>query len=290
MSILTSKQSAFKALSSFEERIEFWDTNIPMPYIEFLQKFNETPEYQPFDVIDRWGDDRSDWHKINQWIIDNYVPLSDDPALQFLNLADLKINLDGKLAKADNKLEVLYKELKEIESSFRRVGLPGTSNFTVMMNFKFNCDFDAYNDFLNYQILPDYSSIRPGLHIIKKENGKIFAEYKNHLASLIKKLNIGKTEKASEIAENVLTNRQVALLFHYSGILDNIKLDDTTKKANLFSALLNRSYKSLYDNFRTVNQDKRKEDLEKVLNFMEENKLQSITKKLKLDLKKVSEK
>jgi hypothetical protein len=266
---LKSKLKLFKKTKSLNEKLRFWTENLGMSFLEYLEKFNDLEDYREFEVRDR--NDKSSWEELNNYIIKNYS-FSGDRI--YLNLKNLLKKINNELRTTRNKEEIINKELKKIDDSLKHYS-PSSSGI-------YNVELEAYQNYFNYQISPDYSSIPPGLHILRHANGKTLAEYKTNLLDLKNTL---LKARYKVIIDEKLTINQIGLLLKYSGALEGMEMY-TSEKARLFSNLLNIDYKNLYDCFRELDSKKRnrQSELKEVLKFAEANKLKSVMEKLKKEI------
>lgn len=95
------------------------------------------------------------------------------------------------------------------------------------------------------------------------------------------------TKKNSD--KETTTNQQLLILY-YLGIIDFVKFDENTKRAKLFSTLLNRNYKNVYDGLSNINgrvkgsEYKTKTNLLAILPLFEQIGLPEALDKIKADI------
>jgi hypothetical protein len=264
---LADLKNSFDTLTTFKKKLLFWQKNIPIPYVKFLKDFNELQQYHPFQI----EVEKEEWSEFNQALL-GLFKLSPFTKGEFLNLDDLKATYKEELKIKTNKLRHTQLALKELEESFINVGhLKPFLGGKVMMNRKFNAEFKSYNDYKEYKLLPDWGEYYPGLRLINIENGLTLGKYQSFLSAQLKKSISATTDNETD----TLSVKQIALILHYTGLLENLKVTGTVK-ANILAKLLDRGNKGLYDAIREVNQRQKKEDLQKVIEFFKETKAISL--------------
>lgn len=282
---LLKKIRAFNKLNTVSEKLNFWKKSLNSPYIFFLntEKFNEYKIFSAFKIIAQ----EKEWAELNKWIIENYSNKKDDPLSNSLLLdlksiwKEFKINLKQEI----QKRKFIIDEIKKINDSFREIDFIGT--YQNLSDRKFSNEFNAfhssYSDYLTYQETPDYSKFPPDLQILSLENGKILAEYVLLLQNELKKNPAAQIEE-----ENPLTIKQIALILYYTELFENPS-SDTSTKAKVLSPLLNFNYKGIYDAIREApgNGRKNREDIERVIIFLNNMNLKKFTRQAVLDLKKL---
>jgi len=278
----------FKSLNTIKKKLEFWENKLGMNYLTFLADFNNQDTLHDFQIIDSFDKStniKPHWEELNLWILKNFENNNPKTNNYYLNISFLKKQFNEDLRATKNKAEAILKEIRTIDESFRIMHSPfnrTSLSSGVMWNFTYNADHKAYTDFLNYGLSPDYSELFPGLHIIRYANGKILAEYRAYINSLLKKYPVN----SNNINEDVpLTSKQIALLIYYTGLLDSE--NDNITYAKVFSGLLSINYKNLYDDIRERFNWRDAKNLQAVLIFMEKNKLKPSAEFLS-DLKKAS--
>ena len=125
----------------------------------------------------------------------------------------------------------------------------------------------------------------------------LFGRLKPHQAfeveRMIKKFMNEKTPNKKKSGEETTTKQQL-LILHYLGILDFIKISETTKKAKLLSVLLNRDKQNIREALTYI--DSRKiedsgiktvENLNAILPLFEEIGLIEALNQIKTDLEKL---
>ena len=282
---LKSKHNQFKKLNSLTEKLSFWEKDLGINYIDYLENFEQLQDYNQFQILDSSDKNHKDkplWSELNQWILDNYTT---DKSQKYLSLNSLKKTITDRLKTTHTKLEIINRELKKINDSFMHINSNFSGGFalgSMRLNVEYNADFVSYHDYLDYNISPDYSSFIPGVQLIRYANGKTLAQYKIYLISLQKKYS---TKSVTDNEGKALSSKQIGLLINYAGLISPSK--DITTYARVFSGLLNISYKNLYDDIREFRVGQDKENLESVLSFMKENNIKP-GKQLTDDLKTVS--
>lgn len=250
---------------------------MPISYVKFLKDFNELPEYHPFQI----EVEKDELSEFNQELL-NLFKSSPFTKEEFVNLDKLKAKYKEELKLKTNKLRHTQLALKELEESFINVGhLKPFLGGKVMMNRKFNAEFKSYSDYKEYKLLPDWGEYYPSLRLINIENGLTLGKYQSFLSAQLKKSISATTENETD----TLSVKQIALILHYTGLLDNLKVSGTVK-ANILAKLFDRGNKGLYDAIREVNQRQKKEDLQKVIEFFKETKAISLIPPVEKDLSK----
>jgi len=289
-------------LKSLTEKLEFWNTKLPVNYIiymEALKDFSDLDWFK-FDVT------QSDFKKMNIWILDNYLKLSDNPQKnkQFLNAESLIKDFNEKNNSKEDSNYLVKEEIRRIDRSFvtrttRGGGLLGGIALSSKMNLTYNASFESYSDYLEYDIFPDYKYIHPHVgNTLSHENGLTLAKYKKYLLSL---LNLNVKEKPVPEKEEQSDKYNVRIqhqILHFLGTLEKVnKISTVEKKGAFLSALLNRNPQRARKPFSSksilYSKDKAearniKRDLEKVHDLFEKAGFKTELKEVASAIKKIN--
>lgn len=281
----------FSSFKTIKQKLDFWNSGkLALNYIQFEEADLETKKiFKPFIIEFK----TEDFEEMNIWIIDNYFKYSSHPTKhnRLLQYKDLQEDFESRFSevKEDAKEQFITRELKNIKASFEQKYTIITGKFEFeIVNHKFNADYEAFNDYLEFrELCPDYSSIPPSVYYtLQKENGVTLARYYNYLHQKLDEYLFGvsdddfeelammadeKDDKEVNEKSNVRTQLQI---LHFLGVFDKIKNTGTVEQKGAFlSVLLNRnpqrarkpfSTKSiLYDNDKAEAKNIRR-DLEKV--------------------------
>jgi hypothetical protein len=277
---LEQKLSKFKKLKTVENKISFWDQELGINYLSYLERADQLLELYAFQI---GGTDKENL-ELSNWIFKNFPSLkSSNNNSILLNIKNLKKLLTQTLKCTKNKEYFLKKEIIKIENSFKLYAAPPEFNgIAFKINSIYNADYETYENIIKYNLEPNYSANIPDINIISVRNGLILARYLQYLQEQIRKL---KHKNDSKIK---LTVPEIALFLHYTGVSKALSDHSYSNVdiSKIFSSLLDIHDKRLCDYIKIprMKRSLRKDNFEKVLEFMESKKLEKFTKCLKQDL------
>lgn len=273
----TDLKKQFDRLPTFEKKYLFWEKTLKQNYLDFLVNFNDRADLHKYEI----EVEKEEWKFYNEFLLDKFKK-STYLGTRLLSFEKMKTKFNQELKTKSNKPQFISLCLKDIADSFFDFGgTLGKYRGRVLVNIKYQANWDSYKNMYEYNLEPDWSQYRPGLNILNIENGKTLAKY--HL--YLEKIRDSKSKGVNENDEQELTIKQFALVLHYSGVLKALNYD-VTLKANLFAPLFKRNKKEIYDAFREVHLKQNKKDLQRVLDFFKENNIKKVIPAVEKDLNK----
>lgn len=234
-----TKVKVLKKLHSIDtavKRIEYWYEN----GLRWLELSDSTSiaglELEPF----KFEIPPAEYAEVNQWIIDNFLPLAwgtkEEKLRRFLDFDELRAAFERDYKKRGDK-RLIQEELKRINKSFEvRTGgflRQRITSVTHYENMLFYADYNAFENSKEYDDQPDYSSLFPSVgNVLMARNGYILGQFHNYLkARLTQPVEV-------ELKEGDMP--QKLLLLHYLGLLDVLrqKLPSQNKQAKILQAIL----------------------------------------------------
>ena len=262
----------FNSKKTVSEKLLFWQKELKISYMEYLYNHDNYKNLRKFKI----GKEPAEWKEINEWIVNNYCAYLEEKNLKnnLLNIKALTSEFNKKSNLKKDKSTLINSELAEIDNSLKDI-------FS-----KFNADYRCFENYYKYQIEPDYSNIEPHIiTIISMANGRTLAEYKLYLKNLRRKY-VKPAENEHKFKSLNLT--QIALLLKHSGLLESMKGAKLKERARFISSMLNIGEKGIYDEIRCVDlpKNKSKHNFEKIINYLQQNKIKYPLKVLQEELKK----
>ncbi|HYC40815.1 MAG TPA: hypothetical protein VEB63_10020 [Chitinophagaceae bacterium] len=289
----------WEKLKSIEEKLDFWTNKLPINYVVFSEENKE--EYRVLDWF-TFKVGQRDYKKLNHWYINKYLELSQDPDKQkkLLVFDDMISAFKKKYESADNKDEMVRKELMRIDFSFEDRGIKTRGAFSgfgkvYRSNWEFNANYESYITYLNYDVAPDYSQVPPFLfNVLQIENGYTLARYRKYIGTLRKEEDESGISEQEDKADRYNVRVQLQILY-FLGVLQDLDKGTVQEKGVFFGALLNRhpqrarkpfSAKSLIYHDKAPEAKNIKRDLLKVKQLFEDFDLE--TSEIEKAIKKIN--
>lgn len=287
----------FHSLASVSEKLAFWTKKLPINFIQYWELGTEQSdlftELRDFDISDQ-----QESEVFAKWVLKNYYDLSKSHRKYELLLSYdlLTSNFQKKLDDEVNKLDFIRNELRDLSGSFKQ-SYSKTNRFGgghQINNYKYNADFVAFEAYKDFQLAPNYKTVIPSLFtILRTENGFTLGRYWEYLKGLEKDY-----QSSSEVKEATLD--QKLLLLHYLDALPKIRKSENATKTSLFlekllgnnAERIRQRFSSINDLFTPSEKAKRKklrEELELVEEMFKELGSETIAKKVRIDIKKLSQ-
>jgi hypothetical protein len=295
----TALINEFTRLVTLKEKLSFWTNKLPVNYIQYSQL-----DYEGTDLLNellpfRFEISVDERVEFSKWVINSYHDLSGSSKKyeELLVIELLQRSFQNRLDNEVDKLSFIRKELLDIKSSFKRAvsALPAKfmSYGSPYYNFKYDADFETFEAFKEFHVVPDYMTVFPLVsNILNIENGYTLGRYWKYLVELeVAALNQGQLPQA--------TLDEKILILHYLGAFDKIqKSDNATKKGIFLEKLIGNDAERIRQRFSSINdlfspkevvkRRKLREELEQVKNMFKELGLENIVKTIQADIRKLS--
>ena len=276
--VIKELENEFNQLNSIEEKFLFWSEKLGTPFYKsstcaFIVNF-------PID-----GKTEDETEKINLLNHKQYSESVDLLNKIVYDIDKMKNSFQENFVNIINQREFLEFEIKSLE---KRVS--ERDGHIDQLHESTNSFFDkGYKDFYFENKKPDLGhGVYEIFKLIALKNGYVFAQYHNYLKGLLNNL-VAKDVRKTKLEKETTTNQQLLILY-YLDILEFLKFDENTKRAKLYSTLLNRSMKNVYDGLTYINgkakgsKYKTGTNLLTILPLFEELGLTKAVNKIKADL------
>lgn len=231
----------FKQLDSVEDQLHFWNDRLPVNYIQYHELGNNSDGPDYFTDLGAFRDEilKGDWLEINQWILKNYLRLTNKAKKEtvLLDYSEMVDAFNFKLSKIkseSDRLDIIKEEAWNIINSFQPempVERESALSRFAMRGYRNNRFHAEYKIFIKYVstkgLMPDYSKVSPSpYYTIKVANAVTLGKYVLYLNGLEKELeqsehaeSIGAEKKGGK-RDAKLTEARLVLIAHHLGMLD----------------------------------------------------------------------
>ena len=265
----------FKKMLYYENQFDFWDEVLGVNYLYYALEYTEGNMLINLYEFELTAPE-SDWQQLNEWLLEKtseYISkrlkeVGKDEyqkrylKTKFVSFDALKSDFELRFSEAVNHPELIKNELASFDKKIGALVLP-----------------EVYNDYLKYRIVPDYTKIAPQLYyLLRIHNSFQYALYREYLQTELDRSDKKQNPSFAIVTKGEpLTNAQIALILHYTGVIENLMNSqyDKTVIARIIGAMTGIGYKGIYTPICKIHQDtlKTKENLTAIQKRLKEYNL-----------------
>lgn len=280
----------FKKILYYENQFEFWEKKLGVNYFYYHLEYLDGLVLINLHNFDLYAPE-SDWIELNEWLIKNAAEYISSRLIgvgndvyqinklkaKVVSFATLKSDFELRFSETSNTTDIIQNELLDFDK-----------NKSLYMS---QASIEVFDKYMNYGVIPDYTRIPPDIHyLLKIHNGYQYALYREYLQNeLARSRKKGNPSLPTSAKSEPLTNAQIALLLHYTGViqaLQDVQFDNTVI-ARIISSITGGGFKGIYDPIGKVHTSslKTKKNLLAVLKRLKEADLEEFTKDVDWDYK-----